>query len=629
MNLQDLVLKDTVTISQNLENNTITLDAGCSSQKLSDIIKDFPDNCYVNKQITGCGGTTLVLRNDIDYVVLVPYVNLLKSKIADNKNYNVLGIYGETATKDIAEYLQQDGLKKIICTFDSLPRLMATPGFSPSNFKLLVDEAHTLVNLGSFKASTCEYVLRNYTQFKSYVFLTATPTKREYFPESLATLPLCTVNWSDVRVVKFNLQQIEEGTGLNNSLFGLCLDYLLGKVEGNAHIFYNSVTELTNVLNKLKKLEDKETKKFLIDPSNIRVVCSAAKANQKTFNSKLGIAWGKIGDINDPVAKINFYTSTAFEGADIYDKEGHTYIIINGARDSTKVDFHVLVPQICGRIRDSIYSEQVNLLVGNLPEAASCTKEQWTKTVEAKLAESNERINFLKNPPKSVPEVILKGAREDALSDKYTFLNENGELYVSDVALKAELQSYEALEATYVVREVEGATISNEGYSASFKELLLDKDKQQPFAHKPKGITKFLNESVQCFSDTLKEYCEARDVDNRLLYSLVDVKDDHFNMLYNSLGHAKLKALEYRKSDIERAYKVQEDKHDNRTLIVSLLKLNNNDIIARADVKTKLQLIYDRLGIKDKAKATDINKWFETKDTKVNGKPAFKIIKLK
>lgn len=194
MNLQDLIINSTATISQNTEENTITLDAGCSSQKLSDIIKDFPDNCYVNKQITGCGGTTLVLRNDIDYLVLVPYVNLLKSKIADNKSYNVLGIYGETATKDIVEYLEQDGLKKIICTFDSLPRLMETSGFNPSNFKLLVDEAHTLINLGSFKASTCEYVLRNYTQFKSYVFLTATPTKREYFPESLATLPLCTIN---------------------------------------------------------------------------------------------------------------------------------------------------------------------------------------------------------------------------------------------------------------------------------------------------------------------------------------------------------------------------------------------------------------------------------------------------
>lgn len=57
--------------------------------------------------------------------------------------------------------------------------------------------------------------------------------------------------------------------------------------------------------------------------------------------------------------------------------------------------------------------------------------------------------------------------------------------------------------------------------------------------------------------------------------------------------------------------------------------MNNNDIIARADVKIKLQLIYDQLGITEKAKATDISKWFETKDTKVNGKPAFKIVKLK
>lgn len=624
----DLALSDTVTIEQDTTANTITINAGNSSQKLSDLIKDFPDNCYINKQITGCGGTTLVIRNEINYVVLVPYINLLKSKVADNKGVvDLLEVFGETEQKEITEYLSDTtSVKKIVCTFDSLPKLMNARGFNPKAFKLLVDEAHTLVNLGAFKAATCEYVLQNYDKFGSYVFLTATPTKREYFPEVLEALPLCTIKWSDVREVKFNLQKIEAGTGLNNSLFGLCLDYLLGRNEGNAHIFYNSVTELTQVLNKLKKLIDKDTGKYLIDPANIRVICSTTRNNQKTFNAKLGMAWGKISDINDPVCKVNFYTSTAFEGADIYDEEGHTYIIINGVRDNTKVDFHVLVPQICGRIRNTKYNEHVNLLVGNIPEAASCTKEEWTNDVKKRIEDSRIRLELLKRD--DIPDIGKKDWYEAALDDKYTFQNDNGEFYVSDVALKAELQAYEALEATYVVRVVEGAEISNEGYSASFRSLLLDKDKQKPFAHKPKGITKFLNESTQCFSETLKEYCEARDVDNRLLYNLVDVKDDYFNMLYTSLGHERLKALKYRKADIERAFKVQEDKFDQRTLILSLLKLNNNDVILRSDIKTRLQNIYDQLNIEEKAKATDINKWFEVRDTRQSGKPAYKIVKM-
>ncbi|MFA0870764.1 DEAD/DEAH box helicase family protein [Acinetobacter baumannii] len=628
MNLQDLIINSTSTISQNKEENSITIFAGHSKEKLSNLIKDFPDNCYVNKKITGCGGTTLVLRNAVNYVVLVPYINLLKSKVADNQDIvDLIGVYGETDSEEITAYLESGAEpKKIVCTYDSLPKLLRTKGFNPKAFKLLVDEAHTLVNLGSFKAATCEFVLQNYTKFASYVFLTATPTKREYFPEALINVPLCTIQWDDVRNVKFNLQNIEQGIGLNNALFGLCYDYLLGKIEGNAHIFYNSVSEIASVLGKLKDVVDKETGKNLFDPKDIRVVCSKSGTNQKTFNSKLGTKWASIADITDPVRKINLYTSTAFEGADVLDEEGQTYIIINGVRDATKVDFHVLVPQIVGRIRNTKYNEHINLLVANLPEAASCTKDEWMSTVTKRIQNSRDVLHDIRESKMSEASKaqLIKAAEED----KYTFKNEQGELYVSDVALKAELQAYEALEATYVVRVVEGAEISDEGYSASFRSLLTDESKHVPFAHKPKGISKFLTGHSQCFYETMKEYCEARDEQNEKLYKLVDAKDDYFKTAYDTLKHETIRKLEYRKPAIERAMKIHDTKNENATEIPTLLNLKKDQVYLRSDIKAKIQDIYDKLAIPDKAKATDITKWYEVKDTRQNSKPAFKVIKM-
>lgn len=628
MNLQDLIINSTSTISQNKEENSITIFAGHSKEKLSNLIKDFPDNCYVNKQITGCGGTTLVLRNTVNYVVLVPYINLLKSKVADNQDIvDLIGVYGETDSEEITAYLESGAEpKKIVCTYDSLPKLLRTKGFNPKAFKLLVDEAHTLVNLGSFKAATCEFVLQNYTKFASYVFLTATPTKREYFPEALINVPLCTIQWDDVRNVKFNLQNIEQGIGLNNALFGLCYDYLMGKIEGNAHIFYNSVSEIASVLNKLKEVVDKETGKNLFDPNDIRVVCSKSGTNQKTFNSRLGTKWASIADITDPVRKINLYTSTAFEGADVLDEEGQTYIIINGVRDATKVDFHVLVPQIVGRIRNTKYNEHINLLVANLPEAASCTKDEWMSTVTKRIQNSRDVLHDIRESKMSEASKtqLIKAAEED----KYTFKNEQGELYVSDVALKAELQAYEALEATYVVRVVEGAEISDEGYSASFRSLLTDESKHVPFAHKPKGISKFLTGHSQCFYETMKEYCEARDEQNEKLYKLVDAKDDYFKTAYDTLKHETIRKLEYRKPAIERAMKIHDTKNENATEIPTLLNLKKDQVYLRADIKAKIQDIYDKLAIPDKAKATDITKWYEVKDTRQNSKPAFKVVKM-
>ncbi len=59
MELQDLIIDNAVSIKQNTQENTITIKAGNSSKRLSDLIKDFPENCYINKQITGCGVNAL------------------------------------------------------------------------------------------------------------------------------------------------------------------------------------------------------------------------------------------------------------------------------------------------------------------------------------------------------------------------------------------------------------------------------------------------------------------------------------------------------------------------------------------------------------------------------------------
>lgn len=630
MNFQDLIKKDTVKITQDLDANTITINAGDSKQKLSEIITDFPDNCYVDKQITGCGGTTLVLRNNIDYVILVPYINLLVSKQVDNVGIvELVTKYGDGDSDETIENYLTDKTRprKILCTFDSLKSLLGIKGFNPQEFKLLVDEAHTLINLGGFKPAICESVLQNYKKFKSAVFLTATPTKRDYFPSALVHLPLCTIVWNNVKAVKFNLQSLEKRVGVNNALFGLCMDYLMGNIEGNAHIFYNSVSEISKTIEKLKKLKDPETKEELFNPNNIRFVCSDNHENKKKVRKTTGERWGEINSITDPVRKINFYTATAFEGADILDEDGQTYIVIDDARDATKVDFHILVPQICGRIRNTRFNEHIHLLVGNIPEAASMTKAEWTSKVKDRIEHSQKRLNALQNP--DADPILVADGLVAAGHDKYTFRDDmTGQLYVSDVALKAELQAYEALEATYVVREIEGAEVNTEGYSASFKELLTDEAKQIPFAHKPTGINKLLNGSTQCFSETMKEYCEARDENDTFKIKLVDGYDDIYKTLYDELGHEKIKALDYRKPYIQRAYEAVTAKDDNITVLKALLNLKKDQIVTKAELKPMLQTVYDKLEIKEKAKATDIQNWYKVSETKVNGKNAYKILKI-
>ena len=130
------------------------------------------------------------------------------------------------------------------------------------------------------------------------------------------------------------------------------------------------------------------------------------------------------------------------------------------------------------------------------------------------------------------------------------------------------------------------------------------------------------------FSETMKEYCEARDANDEKVYKLVDVKDDYYKVLYDHLGHARIKALEYRRSDVQKAFDLKDQISDQEVEIKVLLKLRKDAIISKADLKTQLQEIYDRLNIDKVAKATDITKWYEVKNTKVNNRPAFKVVKM-
>lgn len=43
-------------------------------------LSDLPYNCIFNKVVTGCGGTTIVLFNNENYVIAVPTTELITNK---------------------------------------------------------------------------------------------------------------------------------------------------------------------------------------------------------------------------------------------------------------------------------------------------------------------------------------------------------------------------------------------------------------------------------------------------------------------------------------------------------------------------------------------------------------------
>lgn len=103
-----------------------------------------PTNCVLNKGITGCGATTLAIKQPGHTIIAVPFVSLIQNKVAQHPDV-LLGIYGEgDKTAAITAYIASHPTVKIMTTFDSLSkvcRILAEQGIDPyTAAHLVVDE---------------------------------------------------------------------------------------------------------------------------------------------------------------------------------------------------------------------------------------------------------------------------------------------------------------------------------------------------------------------------------------------------------------------------------------------------------------------------------------------------------
>lgn len=104
---------------------------------------EIPVNCVLNKGITGCGATTLAIKQPGHTILAMPYTGLVDNKVASSKN--LLGIHGDMEREAaIKNYLTNTETIKIATTYDSLPlvcKVLSEQGYDPyKDMFLCVDE---------------------------------------------------------------------------------------------------------------------------------------------------------------------------------------------------------------------------------------------------------------------------------------------------------------------------------------------------------------------------------------------------------------------------------------------------------------------------------------------------------
>lgn len=543
-----------------------------------------PVGYLIDKGKVGCGGTSIALENDKDTIICVPFVSLIKNKMQKynkNGNVNVLGVYAGITNQEIQAYIDNRiGAKKIMCTYDSLHRVAGVTGYK---YFLLVDELHLLFIQYIFRKYAVRNVLNEYTKFDEWSFLTATPIEQDLMLEELKEVPTYKIDWEYKVETKVKAVQCKQVGATVKSTIN---DFLNGKVFGNAHFFVNSVDFIASMI-----------KACNLTNENTRIVFS--KDNQNYRNTCQGII---NGETTDPVKKINFYTSTCFEGCDLFDKEGKTFIVSESRRAQTLLDISTQVRQIAGRIRDTQYYDTITHFYKETRYKKNLTFDEYKQVVleeerkaKSYVAKVNSDSELIAGTKESIYPYLEK-IEEEGKPAKFVF---------DPNRMKLDIYNFKVLNHTYSLE----VNLSGE-YNKAGLDIDCIKDSTSDRLLK--------NESAKTtFEDAIKEYDtimqrKAKMVmclsDNERL-SLLKKKYDYIAEAYERLGMERIRELRYKTSNIQRQLIIISEKADNRAKVAKLLLTIPNfrvgEFIPSTDITSCLQNIYDTIGIKAKASIDD------------------------
>ena len=419
-------------------------------------LEDLPHNCIFNKVVTGCGGTTIALKNGENYVIVVPTTELIENKCyppkdengnsivwkAENRKAglspvrNLFGLYGTftpTLKKGLKEYLSKEGTKKIMCTYDKIPSLVSL--IIPKEYRLLVDEYHNLLKIYSYRKEAVEGVLEHFNEFKSYCFMSATPIAMDFKPDALKDVEEYIADWKHIEPLTILPYKTNRAYMLTANLIkayqreGYIKKDELKSYE--AYFFINSVTEIKKILEYTHLTND-----------DCRIICADEDKNRRTLGEY------QISSSTDAPKKFNFITSKSFEGVDFYSETGICYVVSNIYNEHTLLSVDMDIPQIAGRIRNTNnpFRNLVVHIFNTRPSDYYSDYEKAKKEIEEELEYAKERVTAYNQ--------LSKGARKQQKSDlsKSSFLKydeKNDKFIVNDMVAKVALYNYRLMDSIY------------------------------------------------------------------------------------------------------------------------------------------------------------------------------------
>lgn len=601
----------------------------------------------INKTVTGCGFTTYSLSNNINTILPCPRTKLIQNKIEQfNKSEQLCYYFNREKGFDGKQksfeqlktefLLYQDECKKNRCpmkllvTYDSFCKLadmLETLNVNiSSEFNITVDESHCLIKDIRLKEYCNKSVLSNFIRrlftYDNVLFISATPII-EYLQEidEFKNNPVdyYELQWSNVGLVNTRTYNCKSALDAFNQIYKYyssksCFDVIympdgVAYYSSEAVVFLNSVKEIKTILNIF-------VGKGIITPNEVTIICADNKENRNALCSvdkRLKVTTS-IPKRDEPHTRWTFVTRTAFEGVDFYSLSASTYVIANYNVDSLSLDIASDIPQILGRQRrkDNPFRETIHIFYKDNKRMVG--DDEFRGSQQLKMERSQKQISIWNTADACCKEMALEN--------------------IAKLIASAPNEYY--LTTTNDMPEISNLIIMSENYC---RDIL--RNHHQWFIMQSNFNGRTYSMPVQMLKEELCSVCSNTILEDRLRVAynyftscdstlqaefFIMLRNEGFNDVayyYNSISPDRILANGFSSTKIDDEINNMDKMCEISAVVAS--EFVNGQIYSKKEVKEKLQKIYDNLGVKKIAKATDLNDYISCSLAKKDGLKAIRI----
>lgn len=662
--------------------NVIKIDVPAGCRYISEIegfkIYDFPH--ILNKQIPGCGFTEYCidpLKNSENVVLCSPRKILLQNKHGQHPDttYLVVNDYDsdpstdkdltkiekskydpyrvvdpekvrkekkdkedffKRLTKEITGYITDcrfnDKPVKILVTYDSfrIVKDIIRHNFNDMDYRVVIDEFQSIFTDSKFKSDTELQFVKSVQGIQKVCYVSATPMMVKYLEmlEEFKNLPYYELDWEALdpgRVSRPTLY-VKNLVSVYTEVKPIIKSYLKGKfeyryvkkedgsvekIESKEAVFYvNSVNNITSII-----------KRAGLTPEQVNILVANTPDNVNKVHKRLGKKFN-IGTVplRDELRKMfTFCTRTVYLGADFYSDNARSFVVSDANIDTLAVDISLDLPQILGRQRliENPWRNEATLFFKPIKGANKKPEEEFNKKI-AKKTEKTEKLLgvFGKSDPgeqEALSEVYQENAKYGHYKINYVAVNKTfvgGAVKLvpvfNNLVKVSELRAFEMQQTDYAnrftvfsaIKKIGTADINNEVVKEVLNRIDSIKDRREKF--------KYL-----CKQADLPEFDIILD----------NVPNKRFKEYIDALGVDECKAMSYNFSDMDKKLNVKSfDKDKLKEIIQS--KFDLNVFYTNSAIKSTLSEVYKDIDYRAKAKANDIENYFESSSCMmtINGK---------